>query len=439
MISNFILLPFLLFWLNEEAYGLWCVFLSLGGITTLFDFGFNVTFARNITYCWSGVKSLKKSSVEVISGRSVDYTLLKRLLNTCRRVYLIISIITLLVLGVLGSVYILYVSKNMQPKEVLFAWMIYSGAVFVNILFGYYNSFLRGIGDIEGVNKSIVISKFIHILLVIILLSLGCGLLGASIGYFVYGVSFAILAKRSFLNHEGIRENLSNYDNKPDNGLFKIIWHNSWREGMVQSADYLCNQLTVVMVSFYCSLTETGAYSLSLQLSQAIVMVATVIYSAYQPELQSSYANKDNDNVKNILSLVLTSCTTISLAGGVILITVGEKILQLVKPTIVLDSFLLCGVLIYQYLIRIRNCYTTYLSSTNRVIYAKSFLIAGLLTVFLIFIFLEFGRMGIWGVILGQVLAQLVFNFWYWPIMVHKELKLRITEVPKRSFILLKR
>lgn len=49
--SNIILLPFILHYLSSDMYGLWGVFQSLAAITTLFDFGFSTTFARNINYC----------------------------------------------------------------------------------------------------------------------------------------------------------------------------------------------------------------------------------------------------------------------------------------------------------------------------------------------------------------------------------------------------
>ena len=52
MFGNFLNLPFMLKYMDSEVLGLWYVFLSIGGIVTLFDFGFNTTFARNISYIW---------------------------------------------------------------------------------------------------------------------------------------------------------------------------------------------------------------------------------------------------------------------------------------------------------------------------------------------------------------------------------------------------
>ena len=60
MTANIIMIPFLVYFLSSDMLGLWYVFCSIGAMTALFDFGFSTTFARNITYCWSGASILKK-------------------------------------------------------------------------------------------------------------------------------------------------------------------------------------------------------------------------------------------------------------------------------------------------------------------------------------------------------------------------------------------
>lgn len=52
--SSFILLPFVLIFLSPSELGLWYVFLAVNGLVSMFDFGFDPTFARNIAYAWSG-------------------------------------------------------------------------------------------------------------------------------------------------------------------------------------------------------------------------------------------------------------------------------------------------------------------------------------------------------------------------------------------------
>ena len=98
--------PFALYFLSDDLYGLWGVFQSLVAITVLFDFGFSTTFARNINYCWSGAKELKKEGVRYSESSSPNYELMKKTMEACRMVFLVISCVALILMLTIGSAYI---------------------------------------------------------------------------------------------------------------------------------------------------------------------------------------------------------------------------------------------------------------------------------------------------------------------------------------------
>ena len=71
VLSGIIILPITLRLLPPEEMGLWAIFLSLTTITSLLDFGFASSFARNVTYVFSGVKELKANGYgEVEEGHA---------------------------------------------------------------------------------------------------------------------------------------------------------------------------------------------------------------------------------------------------------------------------------------------------------------------------------------------------------------------------------
>lgn len=431
--GNFIILPFLLYYLDDNYYGIWNVFVSLGGIVALFDFGFNTTFARNITFCWSGAKKLKKESVEYSDNAEPDFKLMKKVLGTCRIIYFLISLLALICLGVLGTAYICYIGRDIDSIDYIIAWIIYGVAIFLNLYYGYYDSFLRGVGAIADVNKLKIFSRLIQIILVAILLPLKMGIVGASIAYLAYGLLFRIIAQRRFYSYQNIGQELSKIDEKTNRNeiqeMFYIIWHNAWRDGVVSLANYLCNQITIIIASLYLSLAETGAYSLAIQLAQAIVQIASALYTAYQPTLQSAYVSRNKEKMKNVMSAIIVTFLLISILGFAALFTVGIPLLKIMKPSAILDPLCILGIGIYQIILKGRNCYTSYISSTNRVPYARSFIISGVLCVVFSLGFEAFLISGIWGLIIAQILSQLVFNAWYWPLYVHRELQLKPSEM----------
>ena len=134
MSSNIIVVPFIIYYLSGEMLGLWYVFVSIGAIATLSDFGFAPTFARNITYCWSGAKRIQKIGAEYFENSEPDFSLMNNILNTCRRIYMFISIGVLVLMLTIGSLYIYKITKDIEGYAHYYAWIIYTLSVFLNLL-----------------------------------------------------------------------------------------------------------------------------------------------------------------------------------------------------------------------------------------------------------------------------------------------------------------
>ena len=61
MLANLVIIPFVLYKLNNDEIGLYYIFVAVSSISQLFDFGFSPSIARSVAYIWTGVKELKKS------------------------------------------------------------------------------------------------------------------------------------------------------------------------------------------------------------------------------------------------------------------------------------------------------------------------------------------------------------------------------------------
>jgi purine-cytosine permease-like protein len=110
--------------------------------------------------------------------------------------------------------------------------------------------------------------------------------------------------------------------------------------------------------------------------------------------------------------------------GLICAIFIGLPILKLIKPETVVGVPILLGLSLYQFILKFRNCYTSYFSCTNRICYIKSFVISAILCVALSFIFTGWFQIGIWGLIVAQIFSQIVYNFWAYALKAHKEMDL---------------
>lgn len=427
-VVSVITLPIVVYFLDGDMLGLWYVFLSIGSITLLFDFGFTVTFARNITYCWSGASRLEKKGLSEGELKEPDYYLMRNILYTCKRIYFVIAFSALFLMLTIGTAYIIYISSSISGFSHIVAWIIYALAAFLNLYYNYYDSFLRGVGAIKRANQNRVYARSFQLILLLLLLIVGYGIIGLSIAYLSFGIVFRFLGRRYFYSYQGIGDRLLNIKD-PINineikNLFKTIWYNAWRDGIVSLSLYLSGQASVILCSLYLTLTETGAYSIGVQIASVVCTLSATLFGTYQPAIQSNWVKHNVGEVRRIMCLIVIVYTLSFVIGGCLVVVIGLPILRLIRPEVVISISLMLGILASQFILQFRNCYTSYFSCTNRLDYMPSFILSSVLCIILSLIFLELFKLQAWGLILGQIISQCIFNVWYWPLKAHKELDL---------------
>jgi O-antigen/teichoic acid export membrane protein len=63
--AQVLLFPFILRTLPRETVAVWMIFSTIIALVNLLDFGFNPSFARNVTYVFSGAKILKPAGFDI--------------------------------------------------------------------------------------------------------------------------------------------------------------------------------------------------------------------------------------------------------------------------------------------------------------------------------------------------------------------------------------
>lgn len=425
--ANFLLLPFIVSCLNENELGLWYVFLSIGSLSNLFDFGFSVTLARNITYCWSGAKYLSKDSCNGSNLGEPNFLLMKKVLVASKTIYGVITIVVLILLSVLGTMYLFCVTSNMDFYQWGLAWIIFVLSLAVNMYYGYYNSFLYGVGAIEIANKIRVYARLVQVIATVIALILDCGILGISIANLVYGLIFRYLGKNKFYQYKDIgkqilkvRYDFSKYDVKE---TFYVVWHNAWRDGVIAISNFCTDQFSTMLCAMYVSLRETGAYAIVLQIVSAIAIFSSMVYNAYQPRLQSAWTINDTRNIRNTMSIIVSSYIFLFVIGVCAFVSVVYPLLVYFKLQNTISLMLCMLICLYQFLFGLRNCYTSYFSCSNRIIYLRAFVCSSFLFCFISFICGEYLELGLNGIVLSQLISQGIFNFWYWIKLGNEEME----------------
>ena len=111
-----------------------------------------------------------------------------------------------------------------------------------------------------------------------------------------------LLSKKYF--YKVIRnENLGNYKISffkiEDKSLYKILFYNAWRLGIVSIGAYMILQLNTLISSYYLGLEVTASYGLTLQLFTILIGVSSTIYITLQPRINEANLNNNKKLITN--------------------------------------------------------------------------------------------------------------------------------------------
>ena len=201
--------------------------------------------------------------------------------------------------------------------------------------------------------------------------------------------------------------------------ILAMMWPNAWRDGLVTVATYLTGQATVLMSSGFLTLYETGIYSFSMQVVNALISIASGMFSAYVPAIQSAYVSRNRKVMKDLYAKSMACAFHLSFWGIIIFAAIGIPIVQLLRRDFVIErpAFLMLALSIYL-LNRHRNS-ACFISTMNKLPYTFSFIFFGVISISATYIGLAYFQLGLWGLILIPLAVQSIYNNWKWNQVVN--------------------
>lgn len=412
---NIILLPIILHYLSEEDLGMWYVFASIGQLAILLDFGFASSLSRNIAYVWSGADKLMTENISLVVCDRVNVPFFKQVLTTCRCVYLLIALIALFLMLSCGLPYIVSLTN---ADNVYLAWIIYSFGIFLNILYSYYTSFLRGVGAIAENNKAATISKVLQLVFTIVLLACGLGLVGITIAYFFSGIVTRLASRYYFYKYNNIKEMLAEVNVKVRLRdcieLFKAIWHNASKEGLVTVSNYLSTQANILICSSVLGLASSGFYGLSIQIATLVSNMSSILFSSYQAVLQEDAVTNNIEHSKKIFSTAYVTYVIVFIVLA-LCVCISMPVIQYLKPLMEINMLIFMCIMLNFFIHQSYHLFASFISTRNTLPYTKAFLISSIISVVMSYIIAANTTLGIWSLIVSPIIVSLSYNAWKWP------------------------
>lgn len=430
--SGLIVLPLVLRLLPSQEVGLWNIFLTIGSIATLLDFGFSNAFSRNITYIFSGVKELKAKGYIAVdqNDTSIDYGLLRSVIYAMRRYYGILAGIFLLLFIVVSPFYLSTILEKYSGNahEVWVAWFTYGVLVAYQLYTYYYGALLIGRGYIKKSMQIIVVAQSARIIITAIFLLYGLGLISLVIGMFISDILNRTLSYLAFYDKE-IAHKIKESAITPVREIMKIMTPNAIKIGLTTIGGFLINKSVILIAPLYLSLSDIGSYGTTKQFIDLIVSIGAIWFSTFYPQITQYRVSEDKEGVKRLYIKGQLCLITVFIICGLGLIYVGPLALELIKSkTHLLSSGMIAIFLLTIFLESNQGMSRNILLTKNEVPFAKATVISGFVSVFVLYIFLSYTNLGLWGMILVPAFVQAAYQNWKWPSQVIVELKMTIMD-----------
>lgn len=422
-----LLLPLIVRMMPAETVGVWTLFMTITSFVSLFDFGFNPSFTRNVTYVFSGVRELKATGYAPLSedNITVDFGLLKGMILTMRWFYMRVSVLVFSLLITFGTWYLHTVLRHYAGghAEVYSAWCLLCAISTFNLYTQYYDSLLQGKGLVKRSKQIVIGGQTVYLVIAIVLMLSGQRLVAIVAAQASSVVIVRLLSYRSFFT-ASMKKALNEATPCPKGIVLQAIYPNAFKVGLTVLGGFAVSRSAIVLGSLYLPLEQIASYGITMQFIGIISALATIYTTTFTPVISQSRLQNNLTAIRNIYlkGKVLLICTFIS--GGTVLICLGDWTLSIIgSHTFLMQNQLTLIALLITFLENNHGVAGAILLTGNEVPFFKASLIAGAVTIVLLLIFLSFTKLNLLGLLLAPGLAHL-YNNWKWPYEVRKQLKI---------------
>ena len=408
---NLILLPILVKQLTTSELALWWVFVSLGGLAGLADFGFGQAITRVYSYLWAGVQDFEVEGLHPPpSGAKPNQPRLRRFNATVCRLYLWLSLGSLVVLTLGGTVF-LWGSAQTAPAPGTF-WVIW-GLYVMTVVYGFGSSHwtlaCQGLDRVRDLQLAYLWSSLAYFFAAAAMLLAGCGLWAMVVASAVRGVltrQICVSAYRRFV------PKVKGEHTRADLVMLRKIWPNAWKFGLLSVAVYLINNGAVLVCSRYLGDEVTASYGLTSQLGLFLVSFSALWLTVKWPQITILRTQGRVREMAILFARRLALVMITFAAGAVLLLLLGNRLLEwkgshtrlLALPYLVVYLLYLWQQLFY-------GQFGSLTFTENVVPFYRLAFCTGLGMITLSLLLTP--QYGLWGLILAPVIAAQVGNSWY--------------------------
>jgi len=404
--------------LPPAEIGLWYVMSTIAGMAGIIELGFGGTLSRYASYYAAGVATIPRLGVGPGVGElppNVDA--LAGLVLVSRRLYRVFGA---LVGAIMLVAWLGWLRWGSAPNSVTLAhslWFLFFAAgTALNMTGSFWPAMVFGLNHVRSFNGFTLWGLIVDYGAAFLILVAGGGIEALIAGQLLVGFVPRFLARRL------VTRLLKDGQPSAAPALTWVdLWPMSWRSGAVGLSSFICLQGTVYLCSFYADLRTTACYGFSMQLAVMLHGFSAIWLWVKHPEISLLRGRGDGKAASRVFWTRLPLSLASYAVGAVLSIPAMRVLLNLLgSQTDLLPAAQLVALFGVVGLDLVVGHHSAILQTGNEAPHLKAGLLSAGLT--LSFVAILAPVLGVWGIILAPVCAQLPFNYWWTPMLCWRRL-----------------
>jgi O-antigen/teichoic acid export membrane protein len=409
--ANVMLLPLVLNRLSTSEQALWWIFLALGALASLADFGFGQAIARVYSFLWAGAEDFDTEGLGPCPERhEPNLPRIRELHASVQRLYLWIALLGMGVLILGGTPFLFRPAQSAaNPMFVWLCWVAFVLAIGVSLATNYWILACQGINRVRELQKTYLWSGLSYVASAALFLVLGWGLFAMVAATALRAILGRELSRRAYLT---VVPNDEAQPAKATPEILLRIWPNAWKFGVLSLGVYLVYNANVLICGHFLGPQVTASFGLTSQIGIFILNFSALWLAVKWPQItiMRTQGRLEEMGVLFARRLTLVMLTFLVLAGMLVLF--GNRVLEWKgSQTRLLPTAYLLVYLLYlcqqQFYIQFGSL--TY--TENVVPFFKLSLFTGLALMTLSLVLVP--RFALWGLVLAPLITTAGASSWY--------------------------
>ena len=419
------ILPIVLLRFTEPEIAVWLLFNLINSLSFIADSGFGPTMIRAASYFYSGMNEIPgninqyKMNYQKVSD--TNYNGLMRLLNTYTTAYVLLGVFSILLLLTVGQFIVTNAIKLVNTNnQLITAYYVLVIRSLFWIQYIKWSSFIQGVDKVADIKKAEAISETGKIIAMFIILLLGGRILELMVIDLIFSILIYIYSKYyvkkwfDMKGHKYIPKLKFNWT------LFKTLWPANWRFAGMLYGSFLTTHGVSVIVSQLNNASLIASYLLTHKLILYIRQVSQTPLYANLPRIFQLMAKKNYKYLKIFCARNIVIGLSIQFALLIGLLFFSKPAMSFLDVNTALLPISIMIIMAVSIMLELHHGFhaQVYMGSNH-----VPFLLPGIISgIFILGIgSYVINIYGIIGLVLTQLLVQLLFNNWY-PVYLNLKL-----------------